>query len=134
MAAMTLLVILTVSGACALAALALVALQHDEHRRSGLLGGPDPRTATSALLDAVLGVVPIRNVRHGGLAFEDGSGILLAHPDRVALAELVRLAAVRDVVLERVYELTEGLRLVFRGGDRRLFVDVGALQLVVATA
>jgi hypothetical protein len=133
MAAMTLLVILVASAACALVGLAMAALQHDEHRRNGLLPGPDPRTATSALLDAVLGAVPVRRVRHGGLAFEDGSGILLERADRVALAELVRLAAARDVVLERVYQLTEGLRLVFRGGDRRLFVDVGALQLVAAT-
>jgi hypothetical protein len=118
--------------AAGLVGLVVAFLQQDEHRRRGLLPGPDPRTATSALLDAVLGAVPIRRVREGGVAFEDGSGILLAAPDRAALAELVRLAAVRDVVLERVYELAEGLRLVFRGDDRRVFVDVGALQLVAA--
>jgi hypothetical protein len=129
---MSLLALVVALGAGGLLAVVLMALQQDAHRRNGLLPGPDPRTSTSALLDAVVAAVPIRTVRDGGVAFEDGSGILLAGPDRVALAELVRLSAVRDVVLERVYQLTEGLRLVFRGDDRRVYVDVGALQLVAA--
>jgi hypothetical protein len=120
-------------GAAGFLGIVLMALQQDAHRRHGLLPGPDPRTSTGALLDAVVGAVPVRTVRDGGVAFEDGSGILLARPDRTALAELVRLAAVRDVVLEHVDQLTDGLRLVFRGDDRRIAVDVGALQLAAAS-
>jgi hypothetical protein len=99
-----------------------------------MLPGPDPRTSLGSLLDAVLGSVPIGRVRQGGVAFEDGSGILFSGPDPETLAELGRLAAAREVVLERVYELREGLRLVFRGGDTRLLVDVAALQLVAPTS
>jgi hypothetical protein len=132
METMVLLVVVALAGAGALVAVVLCALQQAEHRARGLLPGPDPRGTTSALLDAVLGAVPIRRVRHDGLSFEDGSGILLAGADRDALRRLVGLAAVREVVLERVYQLTGGLRLVFRGGDRRLFLDVGGVHLVTA--
>ena len=63
-----------------LACIAFIALEQDDHRRAGLLPGPDPRTATGALLENVLGAVPVRRVRQGSVAFEDGSGILLETP------------------------------------------------------
>ena len=60
--------------------------------------------------------------------------MLLRSPDRAAtVTSWCGFAAARDVVLERVDELSEGLRLVFRGGDRRVTVDVDDLKLVAAT-
>jgi hypothetical protein len=131
---MWLLVLLAGSIAALLGVVVVCALQQHEHRIRGLLPGPDPRASDSGLLHAVLGAVPLRRVGHGGIRFEDGSGLLLERPDGAALNELVGFAAAREVVLERVYQLSEGLRLVFRGGDRRLMVDVGGVKLVAPTA
>jgi hypothetical protein len=120
-------------GAGLLLAVMVITLQQDEHRRSGLIEGPDPRAKTASLLDAVLQAVPLARVRKGSLAFEDGSGLLLSEPDSESLDELSRLSAVREVVLERVYEMSAGWRLVFRGGSTRAFVDVRAWHLVAPT-
>ncbi len=120
-------------GASLLLSVAVMTLQQAEHRKAGLLPGPDPRTKTESLLDAVLGAVPIQQVRHGSVAFEDGSGIMFADADRKALDELSRLSAACEVFLEKVHELTLGWRLVFRGGDTQAYVDVGAWQVVAPT-
>jgi hypothetical protein len=133
MSQMWVLVMLAAGSAAGLGAVVLCALQQHEHRMNGLLPGPDPRASTSSLLKAVAGAVPLRRVGHRALSFEDGSGLLISSPDRAALNELVSVAAARDVVLERVDQLSEGLRLVFRGGDHRVTVDVDDLKLVAAT-
>jgi hypothetical protein len=124
---MWLLALMAGCGALTLMAIVVMYLQQEEHKRNGMLPAPDPRLS----LPSVLGLAPIRRVRAGGVAFADGSGLLFSHPDRENLAALGRLAAVRDVVLERVYELSAGMRLVFRGGDTRLPVDVESLQVVL---
>jgi hypothetical protein len=121
-------------GAVSVLCVVFVALQQDEHRRNGLVAGPDPRAKTASLLSAVLRAVPLRHVRAGRLGFEDGSGLLLADADMKSLDELSRLAAAREVFLERVYEMRAGWRLVFRGGSTRAFVDVAAWQLVAPSA
>jgi hypothetical protein len=129
MATMQALAILVGMGAVLLACVAAITLQQAEHRRTGLLPGPDPRTATGAILHSVLGAVPVRRVRQGSVEFEDGSGLLLAAPDRMSLVRLSGLAAAGEIVLERVYELTVGWRLVFSGESGRALVDVGAFQV-----
>ncbi len=108
---------------------AFIALEQDGHRRAGLLPGPDPRTTTGALLQNVLGAVPVRRVCQGSVVFEDGSGILVEVPDRGALAMLSRLAADREVLLEQVHELTIGWRLVFGTGSTRALVDVDGFHV-----
>jgi hypothetical protein len=125
--------LMVILAAVMLVGVAVIALQQAEHRRTGLLPGPDPRLSTGSLLDAVLGAVPIRLVRQGSVAFEDGSGLLLSDPDRESMDVLSRLSGACDVVLERVYELTQGWRLVFRGGTTQAYVDVSAWQLVAPT-
>jgi hypothetical protein len=134
MKTMELVMLLVGAGAVLLLSVVAAALQQAEHRRTGLLPGPDPRAKTESLLDAVLGAVPIHQVRQGSVAFEDGSGLLLSEPDRKSLDELSRLAAAREVVLERVYELTLGWRLVFRDGSAQTYVDVAAWHLVAPTS
>lgn len=120
-------------GAALLILVMVIALQQDEHKRTGLIAGPDPRAKTSSLLDAVLRAVPLAQVRKGSLAFEDGSGLLLSEPDSESLDSLSRLAAAREVFLVRVYEMSVGWRLVFRGGSTQAFVDVTAWHLVAPT-
>jgi hypothetical protein len=124
---MWLLVLMAGCGALGFTAVVVMYLQQEEHRRNGMLPAPAPRPS----LPSVVGLAPIRRVRAGGVAFADGSGLLFSHPDRENLAALGRLVAARDVVLERVYELTVGMRLVFRSGDTRLPVDVEALQVIL---
>jgi hypothetical protein len=120
-------------GAAALASFMAMVLQQDEHRRTGLLPGPDPRLTTEALLRDVLGAVPVQDVGPDEVAFEDGSGLMLSEPDADLLSELGRIAAARDIFLERVYEMTQGWRLVFRGGEVQAYVDVRAWSLVAPT-
>ncbi len=129
MGTMNLLVVLAACGAAVLGCFAVIALQQDEHVRSGLLPGPDPRTGPGALLHSVLGAVPVRRVHRGSVEFEDGSGLLLDAPDPRGLAELSRLAAGREVLLEHVYELTVGWRLVFSDQAASALVDVRAFQV-----
>ncbi len=125
-----LVVLLAGLAAMSLVSVMLIALQQDEHRRNGLIAGPDPRAEPASLLDAVMRAVPLTKVRAGSLAFEDGSGLLLSEPDPSSLDELSRLAAAREVFLERVYEMSAGWRFVFRSGSTQAFVDVGAWRLV----
>jgi hypothetical protein len=120
-------------GAVGLVSFVAIFLQQTDHRRTGLLPGPDPRLTTEALLRDVLGAVPVHDVGTDEVSFEDGSGLVLSEPDEELLSELGRLAAVRDVFLERVYEMTQGWRLVFRGGDAQAYVDVRAWSLVAPT-
>jgi hypothetical protein len=117
-------------GAALLVSVMSIALQQDQHKRTGLIAAPDPRGKTESLLDAVLRAVPLAKVRKGSLAFEDGSGLLLSEPDSESLDALSRLACAREVFLVRVYEMSAGWRLVFRGGSTRTFVDVSGWHLV----
>jgi hypothetical protein len=130
MSSVYLVALCTGLGAMLLLSITFMAVQQDEHRRSGLIPGHDPRAETASLLDATLRAVPVRQVRAGSLAFEDGSGLLLAEPDARLLDQLSHLATAREVFLERVYEMSAGWRLVFRGGSMQAFVDVRSWHLV----
>jgi hypothetical protein len=124
METMDLLIVMLLCGAVGLGMVAVFSLTQDSHRRAGLLPGPDPRGTTGALLENLFGAVPVRRVRQGSVAFEDGSGLLLEAADGRELAALSRLAAGCEVLLERVYELSTGWRLVFGGNRVHALVDV----------